>query len=81
MQCADDICRSAQRRLETESRGDLRELVDGMYESAQTILLCAGHQQRIVDDILVSRMRNIGFQVLVNTNLDYRHSRNLSRRC
>jgi len=29
-----------------------RELVDGYVDAAQTIVLCAQHQKRIIDDIL-----------------------------
>lgn len=53
MQSADDICTLAQRAKETLSNPkDVLESIESMLDSAQTILLCSAHSQRIVDDIL-----------------------------
>jgi len=53
MQSADDICTLAQRAKEALSDPkDVLESIESMLDSAQTILLCSAHSQRIVDDVL-----------------------------
>lgn len=53
LQCADGISTvSQQTNMHHESDQDVAETFDYILESARTILFCAAHQKRIVDDIL-----------------------------
>ena len=56
LQCADEISSSLhQYKIEdpfSQAPGALNLLIDNCVEAANTISLCAGHQKRIVDDIL-----------------------------
>lgn len=48
MQCADGILSAAINHQESGENLDIEDLID----SAQTILMCVGHQIRIIDDVL-----------------------------
>lgn len=54
VQSADDVATLVKELQTTHSIDDsLTESLDSIHESAQVILLCAAHQKRIVDDILI----------------------------
>lgn len=52
IQCADWICNLSEFDAGTNNVTVPREVIDSYADAAQTILLCAQHQKRIVDDIL-----------------------------
>ncbi|KAK4981033.1 hypothetical protein LTR28_008493 [Elasticomyces elasticus] len=53
MQCADSISSSVEQSKHSYAADQaLSELLESMRESAQTIMFCAAHQKRIIDDIL-----------------------------
>jgi signal transduction histidine kinase len=55
-QCADGICSAVEEYKVASKVGDgvgqAREVLQDTAEAARTILLCASHQKRIIDDIL-----------------------------
>jgi signal transduction histidine kinase len=53
IQCADDICSLAEEaKLRDSDFQSLMISLDGILESAQTILLCSAHSKTLVDDVL-----------------------------
>lgn len=53
LQCADSISMASQRGTQQHEKDEnLGETFDGILENARTILFCAAHQKRIIDDIL-----------------------------
>lgn len=55
MQCSDGITTSIeQSRGSFGSPDEMKELLENISDSAQTITLCANHQKRIIDDILTA---------------------------
>lgn len=52
IQCADWICNLSEFDAGTNDVTVPREVIDSYADAAQTILLCAQHQKRIIDDIL-----------------------------
>ncbi|TKA72244.1 hypothetical protein B0A49_06071 [Cryomyces minteri] len=53
MQCADGIISSIEQVKRSCGGNDLIESLESVREHAQTILFCAAHQKRIIDDILM----------------------------
>ncbi|KAI9695986.1 MAG: hypothetical protein M1820_008327 [Bogoriella megaspora] len=53
LQCADDILHSSRETLDHNGDvGEAKETLQAAVDAAETIILCAQHQRRIVDDIL-----------------------------
>ncbi|KZF21968.1 hypothetical protein L228DRAFT_238996 [Xylona heveae TC161] len=70
LQCADEVVSSldeyrANASQETEEHA---ELIEGSIDAAQTIMLCAQHQKRIVDDVLT--LSKLDSALLVVTPVD-----------
>jgi signal transduction histidine kinase len=67
--CADGLLGTAQQILLTYPSIDAmpkerKELMDTIVDSAQTIIQCATHQKRIVDDVLVMSKLESGFLIV-----------------
>lgn len=52
LQCADEISTTMTDLKQGQFKGVSQELMAGIFDSAQTISLCAQHQKRIIDDVL-----------------------------
>jgi signal transduction histidine kinase/CheY-like chemotaxis protein/PAS domain-containing protein len=67
LQCADEISESLSKHRASAAAG-VGLLMDNCIDAANTILLCANHQKRIVDDILT--LSKLDSQLLVITPVD-----------
>lgn len=72
LQCADEIVESLQeyRKNQDKDRAgqNINEILDNCIEAAATVSLCAGHQKRIVDDVLT--LSKLDSKMLLVTPVD-----------
>lgn len=73
-QSADDIAQSLQALQGFDGSQDLKAVLASNLEAAESILLCAGHQRRIVDDVLTYQSWTLLLSPLYLRNFNQRQS-------